>query len=119
MKRTNHVLRGITSFSRLHWPKEVVANRPQATSGKLSSSSSSSNPAHRSDGVGQDFFTRVFCGLSLELFARSVISSDTVLPKAVETAGKIKPQLDLGFASDATPRRAATISLERRVVSKQ
>jgi len=62
---------------------------------------------------------RVFCGLSLELYARPVMSSETVLPKAGVTAGIIIPGLNLGVASAASPRCAATISLERRVVSKQ
>jgi hypothetical protein len=58
-----------------------------------------------------------FRGLSLELFAGSVMNNETVLPKAVKTAGLMMPRLN--WASDASPRRAATISLERRVVSKQ
>lgn len=62
---------------------------------------------------------RVFCGLSLELFARPVINNETVLPKAAVTAGKMIFGLNLGVASVGSPRRAATISLERRVVSKQ
>lgn len=60
-----------------------------------------------------------FCGLSLELSARAVNNNETVLPKAVKTAGLMMPRSDLGLASDALSRRAATISLERRVVSKQ
>jgi hypothetical protein len=60
-----------------------------------------------------------FCGLSLELFARTVMNSETVLPKADGTAGKLMPRLNVGVASAASPRRAATISLERRVMSKQ
>ena len=60
-----------------------------------------------------------FCGLSLELFARTVMNSETVLPKADGTAWKLMPRLNVGVASAASPRRAATISLERRVVSKQ
>jgi hypothetical protein len=62
---------------------------------------------------------RVFCGLSLELLARTVINTETVLPKAARAAGKILPRLNLGVVSVASPRGAATISLERRVVSKQ
>jgi hypothetical protein len=62
---------------------------------------------------------RVFCGLSLELCARTVIDSETVLPKAAKAAGKMLPRLNLGVVSAASPRCAATISLERRVVSKQ
>jgi hypothetical protein len=62
---------------------------------------------------------RVFCGLSLELFAGSVMNSETVLPRAVKTAGLMMPRLNWRYAGDASPRRAATISLERRVVSKQ
>ncbi len=61
----------------------------------------------------------VFCGLSLELSARTVINNETVLPKAARTAGIMLPRLNLGVASADCPRRAATISLERRVVSKQ
>jgi hypothetical protein len=60
-----------------------------------------------------------FCGLSLELSARAVNNNEAVLPKAVKTAGLMMPRSDLGLASDALSRRAATISLERRVVSKQ
>lgn len=60
-----------------------------------------------------------FCGLSLELFARSVMNSETVLPKAVKAAGIMMPRLTQGYASDDLPRRVATISLERSVVSKQ
>jgi hypothetical protein len=41
------------------------------------------------------------------------------LPKAVKAAGLMMPRLNWGYASDASPRRAVTISLERRVVSKQ
>jgi hypothetical protein len=55
----------------------------------------------------------------LELSARAVMNSETVLQKAVKTAGIMMPRSDLGPASDALSRRAATISLERRVVSKQ
>jgi hypothetical protein len=60
-----------------------------------------------------------FCGLSLELYARSDIGGKTALPKAVKTAGIMMPRLTQGYASDDLPRRVATISLERRVVSKQ
>jgi hypothetical protein len=67
--------------------------------------------------VGKE--ARVFCGLSLELLARAVISYETVLPKAARTAGIMIPRLNLGVASADSPRCAATISLERRVVSKQ
>jgi hypothetical protein len=62
---------------------------------------------------------RVFYGLSLELLAGTVISTETVLPKAVRTAGIMMPGSNLGAASADSARRAATISLERRVVSKQ
>jgi hypothetical protein len=44
---------------------------------------------------------RVFCGLSLELFARPVINNETVLPKAAVTAGKMILGLNLGVASAA------------------
>src|SRR5260370_28376469 len=87
-------------------------------------SSSSSTAADRSDGALEYWSVgilryRHFCGLSLELFAGSVMSSETVLPKAVKAAGLMMPRLNCGYASDASPRRAVTISLERRVVSKQ
>jgi hypothetical protein len=72
-----------------------------------------------SNGVLEYYATDHFCGLGLELFARTVINSETVLPKAGGTAGKLMPRFDVGVASAASPRRAATISLERRVVSKQ
>jgi hypothetical protein len=102
MKRINHMQRRIASFS---------------------FSSSSPNWANRSDGVLECRRVVkqacVFYGLSLELSARTVINSETVLPKAVRTAGIMLPRLNLGVASADFPRRAATISLERRVVSKQ
>jgi hypothetical protein len=44
---------------------------------------------------------RVFCGLSLELFARPVMNSGTVLPKAAVKAGKMILRLNLGVASAA------------------
>jgi hypothetical protein len=72
-----------------------------------------------SNGVLEYYATDHFCGLGLELFARTVINSETVLPKAGGTAGKLMPRFDVGVASAASPRRAATISLERRVISKQ
>jgi len=43
----------------------------------------------------------IFCGLSLELSARPVMNSETVLPKAAVTAGKIILRLNLGVASAA------------------
>ena len=87
-------------------------------------SSSTSTSANRSEGALEYWSVGIkafgdFRALCLELFAGSVMSSETVLPKAVETAGMIMPRLNSGFASDASPRCAATISLERRVVSKQ
>jgi len=93
-----------------------------------SSSFSSSALGGRSSGVMECWSNgeleycgaaRVFCVLSLELFARPVINNETVLPKAGVTAGITIPGLNLGVASAASPRCAATISLERRVVSKQ
>lgn len=57
-----------------------------------------------------------FRGLSLELFARSVMNSETVLPKAVKTAGLNDAPIEWGLRQR---RLAATISQERRVVSKQ
>jgi hypothetical protein len=85
---------------------------------------SSSTAAHRSDGALEYWSVGIqrchdFCGLSLELSARAVNNNEAVLPKAVKTAGLMMPRSDLGLASDALSRRAATISLERRVVSKQ
>jgi hypothetical protein len=114
MKRIDQEQKGVPSFS-------------------SSSSSSSSTSVGRSEGVLEYWSVGVlaaavddeneapihFCGLRLELLARSVMSSETVLPKAVKTAGLMNPRLNWGYASDASPRRAATISLERRVVSKQ
>lgn len=44
---------------------------------------------------------RVFCGLSLELFARPVMNNETVLPKAAVTAGKMILGLNLGVTSAA------------------
>jgi hypothetical protein len=44
---------------------------------------------------------RVFCGLSLELFARPVMNNETVLPKAAVTAGKMLLRLNLSVASAA------------------
>jgi hypothetical protein len=44
---------------------------------------------------------RVFCGLSLELFARPVMSDETVLPKAAVKAGKMILRLNLGVVSAA------------------
>jgi hypothetical protein len=88
-----------------------------------SSDKRSWNSANRSDGVleyrsfGKQ--TCVFCGLSLELLARAGISTKTVLPKAAKTAGIMMARLNLGVASADSPRRAVTISMERRVVSKQ
>jgi hypothetical protein len=43
----------------------------------------------------------VFCGLSLELFARPVMNDETVLPKAAVTAWKIILRLNLSVASAA------------------
>jgi hypothetical protein len=111
-------------------------DQEQDTVASFSSSSSSSTAADRSDGALEYWPARIatrsvaggsvgiqryrhFCGLSLELFAGSVMSSETVLPKAVKAAGLMMPRLNWGYASDASPRRAVTISLERRVVSKQ
>lgn len=73
----------------------------------------------RSPSRGARLAARKFFGLSLELSARTVMNNETVLPKAAETAGIMKPRLSLGVASAASPRCAATESLERRVVSKQ
>jgi hypothetical protein len=81
--------------------------------------SPSSTSGGRSVGVVEYSAARNFCGLSLELSARTVINNETVLPKAAETAGIMKPRLSLGVVSEASPRRAATKPLERRVVSKQ
>jgi hypothetical protein len=74
---------------------------------------SSSNPGTRSDGVWECRSSeltngragarpyRVFCGLSLELFARPVITNETVLPKATVTAGKMLLRLNLSVTSAA------------------
>jgi hypothetical protein len=104
--------------------KRIDQEQKSGASFSSSSSSSSSTSANRSDGVMEYWSVGIqtsihFCGLRLELFARSVMNSETVLPKAVKTAGLMNPRLNWGYASDASPRRAATISLERRVVSKQ
>ena len=94
MKRINKMQDGTPSFS-------------------YSSSSSSLNPATRSDGVWECWSSeltngragvrpcRVFCGLGLELFARPVMSNETVLPKAAVTAGKMLLRLNLSVASAA------------------
>ena len=111
MKRINKMQDGTPSFSYSSW-------------------SSSSNPATRSDGVWECWSSeltngragvrpyRVFCGLGLELFARPVITNETVLPKAAVTAGT-NTQIESERGQRGSPRRAATISLERSVVSKQ
>lgn len=93
MKRTNQMENGAPSFS--------------------------SFGLRRSASRGAHLIARNFFGLSLELSARTVMNNETVLPKAAETAGIMKPRLSLGVASAAAPRCAATESLERRVVSKQ
>jgi hypothetical protein len=56
-------------------------------------------------GRTEDRFYRVFCGLGLELFARPVITNETVLPKAAVTAGKVILRVNLSVAS-AAPRDA-------------
>jgi hypothetical protein len=80
-------------------------NQMQYRTSSLSYASSSSNPATRSDGVWECWSSEiekpVFCGLSLELFARPVMNNETVLPKAAVTAGKIILRLNLGVASAA------------------
>ncbi len=154
MKRIDQMQNSVPSFSRLRKPRELATYRPEASSGKLSSSSSSSSTsANRSDGVmeywsvglqtseiwaqskvaspnsasciginnnrtsgSSSLPVRDFRGLSLELFARSVMNSETVLPKAVKTAGLNNAPIEWGLRQR---RLAATISLERRVVSKQ
>src|ERR1700744_5110472 len=74
---------------------------------------SSSNPQTRSHGLWECWSSeltngragtrpyQVFCGLSLELFARPVITNETVLPKAAVTAGKMLLRLNLSVASAA------------------
>jgi hypothetical protein len=66
---------------------------------------SSSASANRSDGVWEYWSDAeqkpVFCGLSLELYARPVMNNETVLPKAAVSAWKMKPRLNLGVASAA------------------
>jgi hypothetical protein len=104
--------------------KPIDQEQDTVASFSSSSSSSSSTAADRSDGVLECWSTGVlgysatdhFRGLSLELFARSVMNSDTVLPKAVKTAGLNNAPIEWGLRQR---RLAATISLERRVVSKQ
>jgi hypothetical protein len=103
MKLTNQMQDGTSSFSRLRSLTELPTGSVKASSGKLYSSSS--NPATRSDGVWECWSNEiekpVFCGLSLELSARPVMSNETVLPKAAVTAGKIILRLNLGVASAA------------------
>ena len=98
-------------------------NQEQDITASFSLSSSSSASFNRSDGVweywGDEIQKPVFCGLGLELFARPVITNETVLPKAAVTAGKLILRLKSERGRRGSPRRAATISLERSVVSKQ
>jgi hypothetical protein len=140
MKRIDQEQDTVASFSRLRKPRELATYRPEASSGRTSASSVeslssfptaaastptlqySNAPSLRPTEVEDDDENEApihFCGLSLELFAGSVMNTETVLPKAVKTAGLMMPRVNWGYASDASPRRAAMISLERRVVSKQ
>jgi hypothetical protein len=114
MKRINQEQDIVASFSRLRSPifgarlaceadfSAGVIIEPQASSGRTSASSveslfSSSALFNRSDVIQNP----VFCGLSLELFARPVMNYKTVLPKAAVTAGKMILGLNLGVASAA------------------
>jgi hypothetical protein len=71
----------------------------------ITPSFSSSISRGRSNGVWEYWSNgiekRPFCGLVLELFARPVITSETVLPKAAVTAWKMKLGLNLSVASAA------------------
>lgn len=110
MKRINKMQDVTPSFSRLRSPTELPTGSVKASSGKLFSSS---NPVTWSDGVRECWSSeltngqagtrpyRVFFGLILELFARPVITNETVLPKAVVTAGKMILRLNLSGASAA------------------
>jgi hypothetical protein len=130
MKRTDQEQDRVASFSRLRSGQNCKPSEQKAMSGRLSSTGAASTPRLQYSNTPSLRLTEVededeneapihFCGLSLELSARAVMDSETVLPKAVKTAGILMPRSDLGLASDALSRRAATISLERRVVSKQ
>ena len=128
MKRTDQEQDRVASFSRLRSGQNCEPSEQKAMSGRLSSTGAASTPTLQYSNTPSLRLTEVededeapihFCGLSLELSARAVMDSDTVLPKAVKTAGILMPRSDLGLASDALSRRAATISLERRVLSKQ
>jgi hypothetical protein len=99
MKRIDHMQNSVPAFSRLRSLTELPADRDKASSGKLSSSSTMRTK------LLVRSYPNDFLRLFLELFARSVMNSETVLPKAVETAGLIMPRLSLGFASDASLRR--------------
>lgn len=78
------------------WAQSKVASPYSASRISINNngtSGSSSLPVHH------------FRGLSLELFARSVMNSETVLPKAVKTAGLNNSPIEWGYASDASLRR--------------
>jgi hypothetical protein len=115
MKRINQMQRRIASFFRLRQSPSCGA--------RLACEADLSGRQRRawasSDRLSVGKKAPVFCGLGLEVFARPVISYKTVLPKAVRTAGIMMPGSNLGAASAGFPPCAATISLERRVVSKQ
>ena len=139
MKRIDQMQDSVPSFSRLRKPRALATYRPEASSGRTSASSveslswfstaAASTPTLQYSNTPSLRLAEVedededeneasihFCGLSLELFARSVISSETVLPKAVKTAGLSNAPIECGLRQR---RLAGTISLERRVVSKQ
>ena len=97
-----------------HKAKATVDRTSANSVGSLSWTS-----GRRSSGGVEYIAGRNFCGLSLDLSARTVMNNETGLPKAAETAWIMDPRSSLGVASVASPRRAATKSLERRVVSKQ
>jgi hypothetical protein len=131
MKRINQEQNRVPSFSSSsstsanrsdgvleYWSVGIQTSENWAQSKVASPYSASHIGINNNRTSGSSFLpVRFFRGLSLELFAGSVMNNETVLPKAVKTAGLMMPRLN--WASDASPRRAATISLERRVVSKQ
>ena len=120
MKVTNQIKDAGASFSRLrqrrcrgarlaceadlsgrHYGAWASSDRTSASSVEPLSSTAfnRSNGAREcwSDGIEKP----VFFGLVLELFARPVITNETVLPKAAVTAGKLILGLNLSVASAA------------------
>ena len=82
-----------------------VTSNDQDIVSSFSSSSSASNG--RSNGNLTCWISRIrspyrdFCGLSLELFARPVMNTETVLPKTAVTVWKKILRLNLSVASAA------------------